>query len=183
MSDTSKWIVGVCAVALLWAVPSTWAASAEDLAKESETKCQATAKDKPTPSMIKERVNKAAQLLAQEGDAAIPKFKGKDSEFIFAGTYIWIHNLDGVMLVHPIKFKLDNTNILGMKDAAGKLLFLEMNQLVQEKGEGWYEYQWPKPGEKASVSKVSFVKLVKKGDKSYVVGCGVYDMPMSEVTK
>ena len=94
--------------------------SPEQLAKETEDACAASAKTKPTAEMITDKVNKAADLLAKEGTAAFPKFKGKDSDFIFAGTYIWIHELEGPMLMHPIKFKLDGQNITGVKDTAGK---------------------------------------------------------------
>jgi methyl-accepting chemotaxis protein len=155
----------------------------EELAKESESACEASAKTKPTIEMIKEKVDKACELLTKEGKAAFPKFKGKDSEFIFAGTYIWIHDLNGVMLMHPIKHKLDGQNVTGMKDTAGKFLFVEMNKVCKEKGAGWVDYMWPKPGEKEPSRKVSYVKLAKTPDGEMVAGCGVYDLPTAEVDK
>jgi signal transduction histidine kinase len=155
----------------------------EALAKESAQKCEQTASTKATPKMIIDKVNGAAELVAKEGKNAFPKFKGKGSEFIFAGTYIWIHNLDGVMLVHPIKPKMETTNVLKMRDPKGKEIFSEMNRLVTEKSAGWYEYSWPKPGQTEASPKVSYVKLVKKGDESFVIGCGVYDMTLDDIQK
>lgn len=163
--------------------PAADPAKEEALAKESAQKCEQTAATKATPKMIIDKVNAAAELVAKEGKNAFPKFKGKDSEFIFAGTYIWIHNLDGVMLMHPIKPKMETTNVLTMKDPKGKAIFSEMNRLVTEQGAGWYEYSWPKPGQSEASPKVSYVKLVKKGNETFVIGCGVYDLTLADIKK
>jgi signal transduction histidine kinase len=58
-----------------------------------------------------------------------------------------------------------------------------MNALVQEKGSGWVDYWWPKPGETQPALKVSYVKLAKHGGESFVLGCGVYDLDQTEVDK
>ncbi|MBF0499548.1 MAG: cache domain-containing protein [Candidatus Riflebacteria bacterium] len=155
----------------------------EELQKESEARCTETAKDKPTPVIIMEKVDKACELLAKDGAAAFSKFKGKDSDFIFCGTYIWIQSGEGKMLMHPIKPKMDGMDLFSMKDPKGKFLFLEFDKVAKAKGSGWVDYQWPKPGQKEPSPKVSFVKLVKAGDKDMVVGCGVYDMTMEEIEK
>ncbi len=172
-----------CMAFMFQAIPVLADKSPDELAKESEAACAASAKTKPTVDMIVAKVNKACELLAKDGKAAFPKFKGKDSEFIFAGTYIWIHDMNGVMLMHPIKFKLDGKNVTGLKDTAGKFLFVEMNKVAKEKGAGWVDYMWPKPGEKDPSRKVSYVKLVKTPDGEMVAGCGVYDLPSAEVDK
>lgn len=153
----------------------------EELAKESEEFCMSTASTKPTPAMIIEKVNKAAALLEKEGKAAFPKFKGKDSEFIFAGTYIWIHDETGLMRMHPIKYKMEGQNYIDLKDSNGKLFFVSMNELAKAKGSGWVEYMWPKPGEKNISKKISYVKLVKVDGEAMVVGCGVYDMNEADI--
>lgn len=154
----------------------------EILAKESEEAAAASAATKPTAEMIVKKVEKAHKLLTEEGEGAYGKFKGKESEFIFAGTYLWIHDMEGVMLMHPIKYKMEGKRLIGLKDVNGKLFFTEMNKLAREKGAGWVAYMWPKPGEKEPSLKVSYVKLCKmKGDKEVVIGCGVYDLPEDQV--
>ena len=155
----------------------------EELAKESEDFCASTASTKPTPAMIIEKVDKAAALLSKEGKAAFPKFKGKDSEFIFAGTYIWIHDEAAVMRMHPIKNKMEGQNYIDLKDSNGKLFFTAMNELAKAKGSGWVDYMWPKPGEKTPAKKVSYVKLVKVDGENMIIGCGVYDMSEADVQK
>lgn len=169
------------------AVAATAIAAEEDpqaqLAKESEAKAKETAATKPTVKMIVEKVDAAAKMLEAEGLEGFKKLQGKDSEFIFAGTYIWVHDMKGVMRMHPIKFKLNGKNIQGLKDKSGKMFFGEMNKVAREKGAGWVSYMWPKPGQKEASQKVSYVKMCKVGDDELVLGCGVYDLPAEDTQK
>ena len=73
---------------LFSAIPALAQTTPEELSKESIAACVASESTKPTSQMVIDKVEKAAALLRKEGKAAFPKFKGKDSEFIFAGTYI-----------------------------------------------------------------------------------------------
>jgi cytochrome c len=155
----------------------------DELAKETEEACEATAATKPTPQMIMDKVNQACALLQKEGKAGFSKFQGKDSQFVFAGTYIWIHDMAGVMRMHPIKYKMNGQSLVDFKDSNGKRFFNEMNKVAKEKGSGWVDYMWPKPGVKEPSQKVSFVKLCNVQGEDLVVGCGVYDLPAADVQK
>jgi len=102
------------------------------LAKESEDRCQETAKDPVSAKLIMKKTADAVALVNKEGKASFSKFKGKDSPFIFSGTYIWIHNLNnGVMLMHPVKPMMVGQKLIGLKDGNGKRFFVEMNQVVR----------------------------------------------------
>jgi hypothetical protein len=150
------------------------------LAAESEAKCVATEKDKPTPQQIIDKVKEGAALVAKDGRAAFGKFRGKDSPFIFAGTYIWIHDNQGTMQMHPVKPKMETRPLLGLKDTNGKAFFVDMNKVAAEGG-GWVDYMWPKPGAKEPSLKVSYVMEAKHGDEVFVVGCGVYDLTLEQI--
>ena len=149
--------------------------SADELAAASEAKAVATEKDPLTTDLIMKKVAEACALLGKKGEAAFPAFQGKDSDFIFAGTYIWIHDQKGVMRMHPIKYKLNGKNIINLTDSNGKLFFAVMNEVCEKNGAGWVDYMWPKPGEKQPSAKTSYVKQVKYGNDTFVVGCGTYD--------
>jgi hypothetical protein len=183
----TKTIAGIVAGTLILTGPWTFAQgdnkAEEELAKDSEAACTASASAKPTPQMIMEKVDEACKLLEKEGQAALPKFKGKNSPFIFAGTYIWIHSIEGTMLMHPIKHKMNGQALFGFQDSKGKKFFVEMCELCKDKGAGWVDYMWPKPGEKTPVLKVSYVKKAKLDGKDVVVGCGVYDMTLEDIQK
>jgi len=91
----------------------------------------------------------------------------------YAGTeYVWINTLDGVMVMHPTKPALDGTNVLDMKDPNGKPLFLAMTNLVKANGDGFVDYQWPKPGSSKPEPKVSYVKGFAPW--GWLVGSGIY---------
>lgn len=154
-----------------------------ELAKESEAFCASTATTKATAALIEKKVDEAIALLSEKGVDAYKEFKGKDSKFLFAGTYLWINDYDAVMLFHPIKPGLVTKPLLNLKDSDGKLFFLEMVSVVKEKGQGWVSYMWPKPGEKVRSLKVSFVKKAVINGKPVVVGCGTYDLSAEEVAK
>ncbi|MDH3348765.1 MAG: cache domain-containing protein [Desulfobulbaceae bacterium] len=156
-------------------------AAAKMLAQESEAACVTTASVKATPQMIIDKVNKACALIEKEGKASFSKFQGKDSEFIFAGTYIWINSFSGIMEMHPIKYGLNGKQVIRFRDALGKKYFVEFIETCKNKGEGWVEYMWPKPGQKAASHKVSYVKKAILDGKEVVVGCGVYGMSMEEI--
>lgn len=170
-----------CFILFFSAIPVLAEDTTEELAKASEAACVATASTKPTPQMIMDKVEKACALLQKEGVPAFSKLQGKDSEFIFAGTYIWIHDMAGVMRMHPIIYKLDGKNVLNLKDSNGKLFFTEMNEVAKTKGAGWVTYTWPKPGEKTSSPKISYVKLVKVGGEELVAGCGTWDLSQEQM--
>lgn len=160
--------------------------TAADLAAESETYCSSTISEKVTPPQaISDKVREACALLEKDGPAAFPKFHGKNSPFIFQGTYIWIHSLaDSEMLMHPIKYKMVGNKLIGLKDTKGKRFFVVMNDLVKEKGEGWVEYNWPKPGTQESVRKISFVRKCKMSNGvEVVVGCGIYNASEQDLAK
>ncbi len=138
-----------------------------------------------TPQLCKDKAKAAATLVQAEGEAAFAKLKDPNGEFRFAdgAGYIWVHNLDGIMVMHPINPALDGKGLLEMRDVNGVYLFVAMNELVEAKGEGWVPYAWPKPSQKDSSPKVSYVILVKHGGVSYVVGCGMYDVTAADIKK
>jgi cytochrome c len=54
----------------------------------------------------------------------------------------------------------------------GKPLFVEFVQVAGNRGEGWVDYMWPKPGEDKPAAKSSFIQRVK--GTPYFVGAGIY---------
>ena len=86
--------------------------------------------------------------------------------------YIWINDMHPTMIMHPMKPDLDGKDLSDNKDPNGKKLFIEMVNVCREKGEGFVDYQWSKPGQEKPVPKISFVKLYKPW--GWVIGSGIY---------
>lgn len=131
-----------------------------------------------TPQLCKQKAIAAAKLIETEGDAALKKIKDPSGEFRFAQGkgYVWVHDLDGIMVMHPVNPALEGKDLLKTSDSSGFYLFLAFNEMVKQEGAGWVAYMWSKPGEKESSPKISYVLLVEHGNKQYVVGCGMYDV-------
>ncbi len=121
-------------------------------------------------------------------------------------SYIWIHQLDRehperpVMVMHPTMPNLNGTEVSDFRDRErfqkiqyrGRIfdrsdpqvahipetnLFVRMNEVCVEKGDGVVSYYWPKPKSDGGVTeegypKISVVKLYPA--RSWVIGTGEY---------
>lgn len=59
----------------------------------------------------------------------------------YSGTeYFWINDMAPTMIMHPMKPELDGTDLSTSEDPDGKRLFVDMVQVVQDKGAGFVEY-------------------------------------------
>ncbi len=86
--------------------------------------------------------------------------------------YFWINDLTPRMVMHPTKPELDGTDLSDNKDPNGKYLFREFVKVCTDKGEGFVDYMWPKPGESKPSPKISYVKLYKPW--GWIIGSGLY---------
>ncbi|MBL4765037.1 MAG: methyl-accepting chemotaxis protein [Colwellia sp.] len=87
-------------------------------------------------------------------------------------NYFWVTDFTPTMLMHPIKPKLNGTNVAHLKDPNGIPFILNMTNIVRAKGQGFVPYQWPKPGVAELVDKISFVKGFTPWQ--WVIGSGTY---------
>lgn len=88
------------------------------------------------------------------------------------GNYVWINDMSPKMIMHPINAALNGKPLGDFKDPNGKLIFVEGVKLCREKGGGFVDYMWPKPGSAAPVPKVSYVKLFAPW--GWIIGSGAY---------
>ena len=86
-------------------------------------------------------------------------------------SHIWINDIHPKMVMHPIKPSLNDQELSDFKDPNGKHLFNEFVKVCREKGGGFVDYMWPKPGYDKPVLKLSYVKLFKSWN--WVVGTGI----------
>jgi len=125
------------------------------------------------------KTKEAAQLVTAKGlDAAIAEINKKDGKFVWKDSYVFMMDLDGKMLAHPLSPALVGKNLLDMKDKAvppekGKFLFKEFIEVAKGKGSGWVEYMWTNPGDPKPRKKVTYTYRVP-GQNVYV-GAGVYE--------
>ncbi len=95
--------------------------------------------------------------------------------------YIWVNDMNAIMLEHPEK-SLIGKNLYNLQDKNGKYIFKEMIKICTEKGQGFVDYLWPKPGKKDPQPKRSFVREFKPW--KWVIGTGEYiDDQMALIAK
>jgi signal transduction histidine kinase len=131
-----------------------------------------------TMQLVKNKVLAAVKMLEAEGVAGFGKIRDPNGAFRFGNGqgYIWIHEIEGMMVVHPTQPHLEGTNTINLQDSRGFKFIIAMNRLVENSGEGWAAYLWPKPGKTSESSKVAYVKKAVINGKIHVVGCGMYDV-------
>lgn len=168
---------------MMMAPTAAWADDAQDLAEQSIAACERTAADARhmTPEMVVEKIEAAAALIEARGEGAFAEFRGGDSAFIFCGTHVWVHDLEGTMLVQPLEPNLEGQRLLTLRDDRGKPFIADMNRIAMNEGSGWLEYLWPRRGQTDASATVAFVKLARHGERTYIVGCATQDLSIGQV--
>ncbi|WP_293265598.1 EAL domain-containing protein [Neptunomonas sp.] len=87
-------------------------------------------------------------------------------------NYIFITNLSGVNIAHPILPNINGRDISQLQDNNGNYIIRPMLQGIRKKGEVFTSYYWPKPGETIPTEKISYAKLIPGTD--LIVGSGIY---------
>ncbi|MCP3866807.1 MAG: methyl-accepting chemotaxis protein [Gammaproteobacteria bacterium] len=87
-------------------------------------------------------------------------------------NYFWVNDMQGKMVIHPIKPQLEGKDLSGLKDSTGFLFIQAMVGSVKKDGEGMVPYLWSKPGSEKPVDKISFVKGFQPW--GWVLGSGIY---------
>ncbi len=135
---------------------------ATGVSAESGTKEECVAKNK-----------EAAQMITDQGiEAAKAEINKKDGKFVWKDTYVFLMDMDGNMLAHPMKASLIGKNMLETPDKAGKMFFKDFVAVAKDPGEGWVDYMWPKPGMDEPQPKTTHIYRVPGTD--FLVGAGVY---------
>ena len=125
-------------------------------------------------SFIEDVVNHAVELVAQRGRAAFDQLRDPKGPFVFMDTYVFVESTDGVQLVNPGQPSLEGRNLIDVRDLKGKTLVRDEIDLAMQKGSGWLDVHWYKPGSNAPGRKHTFVRKVRSGGETFVVGSGIY---------
>jgi cytochrome c len=127
-----------------------------------------------TPKEVVDLTKAAAKFYQEKGpEATIAAVGDKNGPFVKGELYIFMGAVDKMELVaHPMSPQLVGKELTALKDVKGKLFFVEFRNIAKDKGAGWTEYWWPKPGSKEAEPKASYI--LKSNDGKYYFGCGAY---------
>ncbi|MCX7019838.1 MAG: cache domain-containing protein [bacterium] len=124
---------------------------------------------------VKERVNEAAKILAAKGkQEAFLEFRDPSTPFNFLDTYIFVMDTQGRTVMDPSYPTLEGRDLSGLQDATGRPFVSEMIRKLEKSDEAWVQYMWPKPGAALLSRKLIYLRKVKIGDETLIVGSDFY---------
>jgi len=123
-----------------------------------------------TPDEAKAWVQKGKEFYKAQGkDKALVAFKDGKGEFVKGDLYIYVLDLNGMMLAHP-KADLVGKDFTKVPDKDGKLFAVDMVKIAKEKGSGWVDYKWENPATKAVDPKTVYFEKVD----DVIIAAGAY---------
>jgi signal transduction histidine kinase len=125
-------------------------------------------------TLIQDLVDRAAALVAAQGQDAFEELRSRTGPFVFMDTYVFVDRPDGLNLVNPGQPSLEGTNLRGLQDLRGKYAAAEFIDKAMKDGSAWTEYYWYRPGYNAPARKETYVRKVQYGTETYIVGAGFY---------
>ena len=140
--------------------------------------------DTITRNEVKSRVQEAAALATHLMDHFGPNMERSRLEAMirealrpirfFSGRgYFFAINIDGTEELFADKPELEGQNLSYMVDDQGRQVIPEMLELAKKQNEGFYEYNWTKPGsQRNNHPKIAYLKLIP--ELNWVIGSGEY---------
>ena len=121
--------------------------------------------------MVQENVQSAVDLLMSEGkQAAFKEFLNPASRYSFLNTFIWVTDEWGRALVDPSFPEKEGRDLTLFRDAIGRPVMKEIIDKLHKEDEAWVQYLWPRPGAVALSRKLAYVKKVRVGEDTLLVG-------------
>ncbi|MBI5523143.1 MAG: cache domain-containing protein [Desulfarculus sp.] len=136
--------------------------------------CGASLAPAATPQEVVDLVKSAVKHYQDKGqEATVAAVADKNGPFVKGELYVFMGTMDKMELfAHPVSPQLVGKDLTTIKDVKGKLFFVEFRNIARDKGAGWTEYWWPKPGSKEAEPKASYIMI--SADKKVWFGCGAY---------
>jgi signal transduction histidine kinase len=123
-----------------------------------------------TADEAKAMVEKAAAFMKANGKEKAFREFTEGTAFKKNDLYIFVVNMDGVILAHGSNPKLVGKDMSNLKDAGGKLFITEIINEANAKGNGWSDYKWANPvSKKIDLKSTYFLKT-----NDVIIGCGIY---------
>ncbi|HEV2601598.1 MAG TPA: cache domain-containing protein [Candidatus Babeliales bacterium] len=139
---------------------------ADTFTEQEETPAQMfdeSSKQQAVVSLLKEGI---AYLETHEPYDTFSKFT-HDKQFIRGELYIFVFDSKGVCLAHGEQEELVWSDLYNLRGDFGTYFVRNILRKAQEGG-GWVTYRW------RNATKQSYVKEVRVGNKTYVLGVGYY---------
>lgn len=133
--------------------------------------CSLAGETGPTPKDAIALVNQASAYLAANGRnkflVAINTPKG---EFDKGNLYVFVYDMTGTMVAHPVNPKLVGVNLYDVPDPDGKYFRRDIVALAKTQKSGWVDYRYRNPETGKIEQKTTYILAV--GD--LILAAGIY---------
>jgi methyl-accepting chemotaxis protein len=124
---------------------------------------------------------KEEHAAAQKGEIAVAEAQKRALARVATlrygnNDYFVVQDMVPRVLMHPVTAQLVGKDMSGVKDPTGKLFSVEMRDLVKQKGGGFIDYVWPRPGSDKPQPKLSYIVGFAPWDWSVMTGVYVDDL-------
>ena len=130
-------------------------------------------------------VEEAAAILEKEGSRAFAEFGRKNSKWFNDKWYLFVYDVNGTCIFHPVTPDLAGKNIINMTDINGKPVIRMITDVGKKKEKdayGWVFYHWVDRTQFDPIWKASYVrKVVDPENRLYVIGSGLNNIKMEKV--
>ena len=129
-------------------------------------------------------VEDAAALMEKKGTAAFPEFGVKGSRWLNEKYYLFVYDISGTCLFHPMNPELVGKNLLQLRDMNGKPIvrtITDIGRRPERDASDWMFYLWEEGTQFLPRWKSAYVrKVIAPDGKIYLVGSGSYDMKIEK---
>ena len=151
---------------------------------------QRSTTEKALKDQIKEQVNQAYAVVENiynhyKGSRSEEEIKGMIREallpvrFYGGRGYFFIYDMQGNNVLLPFSPQLEGQNLWNLQDSKGLYTIRRMIEMLREKGEGFLNWHWYRPGDAEKMSeKIGYSKYFKPLD--WWVGTGEYIRDVEE---
>ena len=101
------------------------------------------------PDDAKRWVEKAIAFYRANGKGtALAEFSSPHGRLVRDGQYVYVLDVNGTMLAHPVNAKYVGKDFYRIQDSDGKHFIKEIVDTANNGGSGWVEYKWFNPARK-----------------------------------
>lgn len=124
-------------------------------------------------------VELAAEHFSENGKKAFLDFKKKDSKWLSGNRYLFLYDLEGVCVFHPVNPELQGKNLINLEDLNKKPVIQYIVDIASKPKapKGWVHYLWAENGEIFPSWKSAYImRVVGPDGRPYAIGSGTYDI-------
>lgn len=124
------------------------------------------------PDDAKRWVGKAIGFCRANGKGiALAEFSSPRGRFVRDERYIYVLDINGTMLAHPVNEKYAGKDFYRIQDSDGKSFIKEIVDTAITKGSGWVGYRWYDPATRKEQPKTVYFEKFE----NMIFCCGVYE--------